>query len=73
MKYKSIEKAENGKPVVVTETPRFLLKPKIRKFMAERQRTNNFWSWVELPEFDLVPDRLSFQLDTWYRIHKHSE
>ena len=58
---------ENGRTVITTETRRLFLKPKIRRFVASRQITENFWDWLELPDKTNVGDRLSFQLDAWKR------
>ena len=57
----------DGKPVLVTETKRFLLKPKIRKFVAQSIMVKGFWEWLELPNKNIVGDYLAFQLDAWMR------
>ncbi len=65
---KLINKEElDSKPVLVTETKRFLLKPKIRKFIAQSQLVKGYWEWLELPNKYIVYDNLSFQLDAWMR------
>ena len=57
----------DGKTVITTETPRLLRKPITRRFVAEKKVAGDFFSWLELPDMLLVPDRLSFQLDAWKR------
>jgi len=55
----------DGKTVLITETKRFLRKPKVREFCATRRIAGRFWQWLELPDKILVPDLLSFQLNEW--------
>ena len=58
---------ENGRTVITAETPRLFRKPKIRRFVASRQITKNYWDWLELPGKTTVDNHLSFQLDAWNR------
>lgn len=55
-----------------TETQRsFLgvrLKPLKRVFIATREYPSNYWNWMETPNNTIVPSKLSFQLDEWYRL-----
>lgn len=82
MKVKEI-KEQNGKTVIMTEeivkpeklVKRFFRKSylreavvKNRSFMAVSHVAGKFYSWVEMPDNSLVPDSLSFQLDTWKEI-----
>lgn len=64
MKFQSIER---DKRVITTVEARFLRKPIIRKFWASRRVAGDFWSWLELPGNEMIPDHLSFQLDAWLR------
>ncbi len=57
----------DGKTVLVTSTRRFILKPKIRKFIEGRKLCAGYWDWLELPDKKIIPDCLSFQLDAWNR------
>lgn len=59
----------DGKLVLTVEFPFLFLFKKTRKFLASEERVpNKYWTWVELPNKTLVPDRLSFQLDYWARM-----
>ncbi len=55
----------NDKVVLITETDRFLRNPKTRKFYASKCLVSSYWTWLELPHKTIVPDALSFQLDSW--------
>ena len=37
----------------------------IRQFKGLDNLSNRYWAWVELPDINLVPDGLAFQLDSW--------
>lgn len=68
MKCVNKEIDKKGRTVLVTETDRFLRKPKVRKFVAtETVIRNKYWTWRELPDMTLVPDVTSFQLDAWMK------
>jgi len=57
----------NGKSVITT-SKRFLFWHKITQYEAHRKITGRYFQWVKLPNREIVPDVLSFQLDTWNEI-----
>lgn len=57
-----------GKAIITTEESKFVFWKKQTKFVAEEEFAKGYWKWLELPNFTLVPDRLSFQLDAWNRL-----
>jgi len=56
---------KDGKITITTLTKRIFRKPKVRRFVADKEYPTGYWNWVELPHFTLVGDILSFQLDEW--------
>lgn len=38
-----------------------------RTFIANEEYPKGYWNWVELPNKNMVRDRLSFQLDEWLK------
>ena len=43
----------------------FFKKVKTREFEATKEFPKGYWNWLELPNHELVPDTLSFQLSAW--------
>lgn len=64
---------ENSKGLMTIETltdRSFLgikLKPIKRTFIANKEYTEGYWNWVEMPNKIIVSDKLSFQLDEWLK------
>ena len=54
----------DGKAVITTSA-RFLFWHKITQYEAHKSITASFSQWVKLPNRDMVPDMVSFQLDIW--------
>ena len=82
MQVKNIEEIDS-KTVITTETvikPEKLIKrwfrdPILRKAITQTRQFKavscyvaDYHTWVELPNNIMVPDLLSFQLDTWKRL-----
>lgn len=57
----------NGRTVITTSYKPFFRK-KFKQFEAQREHPKGYWVWLELPEYKLVVDHLSFQLDEWNRV-----
>jgi len=59
----------DGKTVITTEYTEtrwlFFKRTATRKFVAVDRMVGEYWTWLELPDYSLVPDRLSFQLNEW--------
>ena len=63
----------NGKTVIITEQKILFFFKRIRKFEAFERFVDSYWKWVELPNRTIVPDYLSFQLNTWNQLDKWGE
>jgi hypothetical protein len=57
-----------GKAVITTEESKFVFWKTQTKYVAQREITKGYYTWLELPNLTLVPSRLSFQLDAWNRM-----
>ena len=57
----------NGKTIITTSN-RFLFWHIITEYEAQREFPKGYWEWLRLPNRDLVPDIISFQLDAWNRL-----
>jgi hypothetical protein len=55
----------DGKTIITVEEPFFIFWRKKRSFKAVRHITGTYWEWLELPDYMIVCDYLSFQLDAW--------
>lgn len=60
----------NGFPFIETETKRWFRKPLFRSFQAISEYPPGYFKWVERSTLETVGDRLSFQLDDWYKLLK---
>jgi len=73
MRLARMEQDGSGKPVAVVEKTRkggFLWLREIpyeERYLLARKLCPGYWSWLKLPDLELVPDGMSFQLDAWYR------
>ena len=56
----------DGKTVVTTST-RFLFWHIITQYEAQERICHGYWTWLKLPNRDIVSDFQSFQLDAWNR------
>ena len=56
-----------SKAVITTEEKVFF-RVKVRKFEAQIEFPKGYWKWLELPDYKLVDDVLSFQLDAWNKL-----
>ena len=69
MKMKMVSKEfVASKAVITTEERGFFFNVKVRKFEAQIEFPKGYWRWLELPDYTLVPDVLSFQLDAWNKL-----
>lgn len=60
---------ENGTVVIIVhEKMWFGLAVKERIFSASKKYADGYWCWREEPDSLLIPDALSFQLDTWNQV-----
>ena len=59
-------KNKDGKTIIEAKN-KFLFFRIKRKFIAESRACKSYWNWLELPEYNLVSDSISFQLDAWNR------
>jgi hypothetical protein len=66
MKLKKKTTDEKGRTVLVCDD-RVLFLKRERRFVAQSEIVSGYWRWLELPNKSMVPDTLSFQLDTWNR------
>lgn len=66
MKMLKREIADERTIITAEQTVLFFFKFK-RKFITTRQSCPGYWDWLELPDKELVPDYISFQLDAWNR------
>ncbi|MDK2848777.1 MAG: hypothetical protein PWP34_2130 [Desulfuromonadales bacterium] len=57
----------NGKTIITT-SKRFLFWHIITKYEAQKEFPKGYWEWLRLPNRNLVPDAVSFQLDAWNRM-----
>lgn len=69
MKFLRIEQ-HNKKPVVVVEERTLLFFKREVKYIADRKVTDNYYDWRRLPDFEIVYDGKSFQLDSLLRNHR---
>lgn len=44
------------------------LKPVIRVFVATKEYPKGYYNWMESPNMHIVPDKLSFQLNEWFKL-----
>lgn len=58
---------EEGKTVIETESKILFFKNR-RRFIEVEKIVGEFFKWLELPNYSLVPDDLSFQLNEWKKI-----
>ena len=63
MRFKALERHEDGRPILVMERSilGFIKFPK--RFLAAREIAGGFYTWLSLPDLDTVGDALSFRLD----------
>ena len=54
----------DGKTVITT-SKKFLFWYAITQYEAQKESPKGYWEWLKLPNKDLVPDFISFQLDAW--------
>ena len=59
----------HGKDVITTES-HFLFWKSVRVFEAQKESPPGYWKWLELPDYNLVNDGLSIQLDAWNNYNK---
>jgi len=59
-------KVEKGEEIIITVERKFLWMRKHTQYKGQ-PITHSFYRWMKLPELTLVDDRLSFQLDAWFR------
>lgn len=66
---KLIKKEVIGDKTVLTveETNLLFFKKLVQYGTSGTIIPNKYWQWVKLPDMLNVPDRISFQLDTWNR------
>lgn len=68
---KAVERVinEKGHIILKCESSLFfgLFKPKV-EYIATKERVPGFWNWSRLPDYTVVSDAMSFQLDRWNTI-----
>jgi len=68
MKMKMVSKEFVASNSVITTEEKGFFRVKVRKFEAQIEYPKGYWDWLELPDYTLVPDVLSFQLNAWNKI-----
>ena len=66
LKYKT---EDDGKTVLVCENSYLfgLIKREVM-FTAMKEYPKGYWQWLKMPDYTLVHDSLSFQLDAWNKV-----
>lgn len=57
----------NGKTVLATSRC-YMFRNIITAYEAQREFVEGHWDWLKLPDREIVPDYISFQLDAWNRL-----
>lgn len=68
VKMKAIKIEEvNGETEITVETGKWIFK-KETIYRTAGNSVADYFNWVKMPEKQIVPDRMSFQLDTWKKL-----
>jgi hypothetical protein len=68
MKISAINLEESEENYILTVCENGWIFKRITKYQAPKKGCcENFWSWRKLPNLELIPDLLSFQLDSFLR------
>ena len=57
----------NGKTVITT-SKRFLFWHIVTQYEAQREFPTGYWNWLKLPNRELTPACISYQLDAWNKL-----
>jgi hypothetical protein len=68
MKVISAEEVDGKTELTVERTIMFFFKKSI-KYIAVRNLVGDYYEWVQAPNHTIVPTAMSFQLDTWKKLH----
>jgi hypothetical protein len=67
MKLTGVTLEQVGNNFVITVKEKGWIREKTTKYQAPKKPSvgDSYWSWLQLPLLEPVPDRRSFQLDAW--------